>query len=66
MSNRLAGVGLLPGGETTMIEPAQSPPAVARPYLARLLAWLRCGGWRSLLLGAFGALSGGTYAHFIG
>jgi hypothetical protein len=41
------------------------PPSVPAPS-ARLVAWLRNGGWRPLALGAFGALSGGTYAHFIG
>jgi uncharacterized membrane protein YjjP (DUF1212 family) len=48
------------------IEPAVSPTAAAAAPANRLLAWLQDGGWRPLALGAFGALSGGTYAHFIG
>jgi hypothetical protein len=48
------------------IEPAESPPTAVPAPANRLLAWLRDGGWRPVALGAFGALSGGTYAHFIG
>jgi hypothetical protein len=47
------------------IEPAETPAAETTPA-TRLVAWLRNGGWRPLALGAFGALSGGSYAHFAG
>jgi hypothetical protein len=48
------------------IEPAVSSPAAVPTPVTRFLAWLQDGGWRPLALGALGALSGGTYAHFIG
>ena len=48
------------------IDPIAPPPSAVLALSARLVAWLRSGGWRPLALGAFGALSGGTYAHFIG
>jgi len=48
------------------IEPTEQPPSVPPTHAARLLGWLREGGWRSMALGAFGALAGGGYAHFIG
>jgi len=67
MPNRFVEVGLKPGGEATMpIEPAVNPPTAVPAPTARLLAWLQDGGWRPLALGAFGALSGGSYAHFSG
>jgi hypothetical protein len=48
------------------LEFAPSPPALVRPTTIRLRAWLRQGGWRSLALGAGGALAGGAYAHLVG
>jgi len=48
------------------IEPTEQVPDVPPTPITRLLAWLRGGGWRPLALGAFGALAGGGYAHFIG
>jgi hypothetical protein len=48
------------------IDPIMPPPSSVPPPSARLVAWLQNGGWRPVALGTFGALSGGTYAHFIG
>ncbi len=48
------------------LDPAPQPTVPETRATNRLLAWLRHGGWRTLLLGAVGAVVGGAYAQLIG
>jgi hypothetical protein len=47
-------------------EPEQNPPVASIPNRPSFRAWLLGGGWKSLALGAVGAVAGGTYAQLIG
>jgi len=48
------------------LDPTPNPSVAATRTSTRLLAWLRQGGWRALVLGAAGAIVGGAYAQLIG
>lgn len=48
------------------LEPNPNPTVPEARTTTRILAWLRRGGWRTLLWGAVGAIAGGTYAQLIG
>jgi len=48
------------------LEPEPNPTVSSIPNRPPLRAWLRGGGWKSLVLCAVGAVAGGTYAQLIG
>lgn len=48
------------------LEATPNPSIPETRATTRLLAWLRHGGWRPLVMGAVGAVVGGTYAQLIG